>query len=72
MQIELSPRESEILELIILEYTTAEIAEKLFVSHETVKSHRQNLLHKLKARNAAGLVRRAFEYGIVSSDRSWQ
>ncbi len=34
----------------ILHITTAQIAAKLYVSHETVKSHRQNLSHKLKAR----------------------
>ena len=56
----LSRRETQILNLIILEYTTTEIAGKLYVSTDTIKSHRKNLLRKLSARNVAGLVRRAF------------
>ncbi len=70
MRINLSPREIEILELIILEFTTSEIADKVHLSTETIKSHRHSLLRKLKARNVAGLVRRAFEYGMVSADRT--
>ncbi len=61
MKINLSPREAEILELIILEYTTSEIARKLYLSTETIKSHRRNLQSQFRARNVAGLVRRAFE-----------
>ena len=61
----LSSREVEVLELISLEYTTMEIASKLFVSKETVKSHRKNLLIKMDARNVAGLVRRAFERRLL-------
>jgi DNA-binding CsgD family transcriptional regulator len=61
----LSARETEILKLIIYEYTTPEIAGKLFVSKETIKTHRKHLLNKLCARNVAGLVRRAFEYNMV-------
>ena len=66
MKIELTSREAEILELIILEYTSSEIAQELFITAATVKSHRKNLLMKLNARNVAGMVRRAFEYNIVS------
>ncbi len=69
MKAPLSPREAEILNLIILEYTTIEIANELFLSRETVKTHRQHLLAKFSARNVAGLVRRAFEYQLVSDGR---
>ena len=65
IDINLSLREIEILELIIEEYTTPEIALKLHLSSETVKTYRRNLLHKLKVRNVAGMVRRAFEWEIV-------
>lgn len=65
----LSPREIEILQLISLGYTTPEIAEKLYVSVETIRTHRKHLLEKFKARNMAGLVRRAFEYGFFSNNR---
>jgi len=59
-------RETEILALILNEYTTPEIADKLFVSTKTIKSHRCNLMKKMKARNTAGLVRRAFENNFVA------
>jgi DNA-binding CsgD family transcriptional regulator len=60
MHIRLSKREEEILQLIIWEHTTEEIANALCLSMETIKSHRKNLLGKFRARNVAGLVRRAF------------
>lgn len=62
----LSQRETEILYLIMMEYTTSEIAGKLYLSIETIKSHRKNLLLKFRARNVAGLVRRAMERKAVS------
>jgi len=61
----LTRREQEIIKLIVNEYTTAEIAEMLFISTKTVETHRQNLLQKLKARNTAGLVRIALEKGLL-------
>ena len=61
----LSRREKEILQLIIDEKTTAEIAKKLFISFGTVESHRRNMIRKLGVRNTAGLVSAAYKYGIV-------
>jgi len=61
----LTSREKEILDLIIKEFTTEEIAEKIFVSVKTVESHRSNLIQKLGVKNTAGLVRVAFEKGLV-------
>ncbi|RUT71322.1 DNA-binding response regulator [Flavobacterium cupreum] len=62
---ELSSREKEILVLIAHEYNTAEIAEKTFISLNTVNTHRKNLLSKLNAKNTAGLVKYAVENGLV-------
>ncbi|MDQ8014079.1 MAG: response regulator transcription factor [Flavobacterium nitrogenifigens] len=62
---ELSSREKEILILIAQEYNTAEIAEKTFISLNTVNTHRRNLLSKLNAKNTAGLVKYAVENGLV-------
>ena len=62
---ELSSREKEILILIAHEYNTAEIAEKIFISFNTVNTHRRNLLSKLNAKNTAGLVKYAVENGLV-------
>ncbi len=61
----LTVREKEILNLIIQEFTTEEIAAKIFVSTKTVESHRSNLIQKLGVKNSAGLVRVAFEKGLV-------
>lgn len=61
----LSMREKEVLELIVAEQTTQEIAEKLFISINTVETHRNHLLQKLGAKNLAGLVRIALEKGLV-------
>lgn len=58
-------REKEILQLIVEEFTTDEIAEKLFISNTTVISHRKSLLRKLDAKNTAGLVRKALEYKLL-------
>lgn len=53
----LTRREKEVLELILAEKTTQEIAETLFLSVSTVETHRMNLCTKLGARNTAGLVK---------------
>ncbi len=41
------------------------IAEKTFISLNTVNTHRRNLLSKLNAKNTAGLVKYAVENGLV-------
>jgi len=61
----LSRREKEILNLIIQESTTQEIADKLFISFGTVETHRRNIINKLGVRNTAGMVRVAFEYQLL-------
>ncbi len=60
----LSRREKEILQLIVNEHTTQEIAAKLFISIKTVESHRTHLMDKLGVRNLAGLVKVAIEKGL--------
>ena len=61
----ISRREKEVLQLIVKEHTTQEIADKLFISLKTVESHRSSLLAKLNARNSAGLVRIALENNLL-------
>lgn len=53
----LSTREKQILKLISQEFTTNEIAEKLFISKATVDSHRKHLLRKLNVKSAIGLTK---------------
>ena len=52
----LSIREIEVLGLIMQGLTNNEIAEKLFICFETVKSHRKNILDKTGAKNTAALI----------------
>ncbi len=61
----LSRREKGILRLIVDEATTAEIAEKLFISIGTVETHRHNMMGKLSVRNTAGLVRVAITHALL-------
>ena len=65
LKIELTRREEEILQLICEQFTTSEIAQKLYISPRTVDGHRNNLLGKLGCRNTAGLVVYALENKIV-------
>lgn len=57
----ITEREKEVLQLIIEEFTTLEIAQKLYISNYTVESHRNNLIQKLGVKNVAGLVREAMQ-----------
>ena len=62
---EISIREKEVLHLIAYEHTSTQIAEKLYISIDTVKTHRKHLFDKMGVRNIAGLIRKGFEYGIL-------
>lgn len=62
----LTEREKEVLMLIVDEFTTIEIAQKLFISQCTVETHRINLIHKLGVKNTAGLVREAISNQLYS------
>lgn len=62
----ITSREREVLHLISFGFTTSDIASSLFITYETAKTHRKNLLLKFGAKNAAVLVRQAFERGFLS------
>lgn len=64
--VKISKRETQVLNLIIKEFTNKEIAAALFISQQTVASHRRNLMIKLRVRNTAGLVRKSIELGIIT------
>jgi DNA-binding NarL/FixJ family response regulator len=62
---DLTDREKEVLSLISREFSTKEIADKLFISTHTVDTHRKNLLSKLQVKNVVGLARFALQHGLV-------
>ncbi len=66
----LTPRETEIVYLLAHEYSSKEIAKKIYVSYETVHTHRKNILHKLNVKNVAGVIRVAYEIGILRVNAS--
>lgn len=62
---ELTPREKQILELIVDGLTNQQIARKLSISVRTVEFHRANLTTKIGVRDTAGLVKYAIQKRIV-------
>jgi DNA-binding NarL/FixJ family response regulator len=65
VNVDLSDRELEILELIAEGYTNTEIADKTFTSRRTVETHRKNLIEKTKTKNTATLIKYAIVNGLL-------
>ncbi len=63
---DLSEREVDVLRLIALGHTTAEIAQQLYLSVRTVETHRAHIQQKLRLSSRAELVRYALDRGLVS------
>jgi DNA-binding NarL/FixJ family response regulator len=61
----LTSREKEVLDLIVKEMTSEEIAQKLFISKKTVDTHRAHLLEKSQSRSTIGLVKFAIKNGLA-------
>ncbi len=64
-EIILTPREKEILHLILNENTTKEIAKSLSLSEKTIEKHRTNLFVKFDVKNVVGLVKQAVLEGFL-------
>ena len=62
---DLTEREIEIVRLIVKELSSAEIAEKLFISLRTVETHRKNILRKTGVKNIVGLIKYAYDKKFV-------
>lgn len=65
----LTPREREVLELLVAGRRNQEIAEAMTLSLKTVEFHISNLLQKLGARSRAEAIRNAVAQGLASLDR---
>ena len=64
-QLGITPRELEILEAMAAGFSNREIAERLFVSENTVKTHAGRLFDKLSAQRRTQAVQRAKEAGLI-------
>jgi two-component system response regulator NreC len=62
----LSAREVEVLRMIALGHTNAEIAERLYLSVRTVETHRAHIQQKLRLGSRSELVRYALEHDLIS------
>jgi DNA-binding CsgD family transcriptional regulator len=60
----LTPREKDVLLLVAKGYQAGEIATILYISIDTVNSHKKNILSKLRLKNNAGLIGFSFEPGV--------
>jgi two-component system response regulator NreC len=64
----LSAREAEVLRMIALGHTNAEIAESLYLSVRTVETHRAHIQQKLRLSSRSELVRFALEHQLIRAD----
>lgn len=66
---QLSPREEEVLRLVALGYTNAQIAERIFLSVKTIETYRARGMDKLGLTSRAALVRYAQEKGWLGKNK---
>jgi len=65
VKINITSRESQVLELLSFGNSSIEIADQLHLSRETIRSHRKRLRSKLDVQNSAELIRLGFELGLL-------
>ncbi|MGZ3871271.1 MAG: response regulator [Mucilaginibacter sp.] len=64
-RLELSERETEVLNLIAEGFTSKEIATKLFSSRRTIEGHRLSLMDKTGSKNTATLIKYAVQHRLI-------
>lgn len=64
--INISSREKEVLQYLAAGNSAKTIASELFISENTVITHRKNLIQKLNVKNSAELIKRSFELNILN------
>ncbi|MFV1949947.1 MAG: response regulator [Anaerolineales bacterium] len=68
LEIKLTPRQREVLQLIAEGHPNREIASRLHISVKTVENHRANIMQKLNLHSTADLTQYAIRMGIISLD----
>lgn len=64
-ELEISSRELEVLELMVAGFSNQEIADKLFISLSTVKTHSSNLFSKMDVKRRTQAIQKALELQLV-------
>lgn len=64
----LTPREREVLQLLVEGHTVRAIAERIHLGVKTVETHRRNIMEKLGLKNLVDLIKYAMREGVVSLD----
>lgn len=64
----LSKTEIKVLQLIAKGLSTTAIAERLFVTHNTIETHRRHINEKLGTKNMAGMITRGLKLGLIKLD----
>lgn len=67
LDVSLTEREIEIIILISLEFSGKEISEQLFISSNTVETHRKNIMKKINAKNTISIVKYALKNQLIQS-----
>lgn len=65
---QISPRELDVIKLACREYSSSEIAEKLFISVRTVETHRKRMMEKTHSKNFIGVVLFILKQGLITVD----
>jgi two-component system nitrate/nitrite response regulator NarL len=65
-ELNLTPRELEIIQCIIKHYSNKQIADALFISERTVETHRKNIYRKTQTKGEASLIQFVKEHNILS------
>ncbi|MDG2448440.1 MAG: response regulator transcription factor [Saprospiraceae bacterium] len=61
----ITKRELEVIKLIAKEFTTQEIADKLFLSTNTVATHKRNLFVKMDVQNSVGMIKKVMDWDLI-------
>jgi FixJ family two-component response regulator len=67
----LTPRESEVMQLVVAGMLNKQIGLKLGISEVTVKAHRGKMMQKMKAESLADLVKTAVRLGLAPARNPW-
>lgn len=63
--IQITPRQRQVLRMIVNGFLNREIGERLGISVRTVEVHRFNLMRRLKVQNVAQLLQTAYKRGVI-------